>query len=227
MDIFKKCSSMMEMLREVREKEIYPYFHALETGQDTVVRMNNRETIMIGSNNYLGLTSHPEVIEAGVAAIKKYGSGCSGSRFLNGTLDIHLALESELAEFLGKEDVMTFSTGFQTNLGILSAMQEGMTSSSATGKTTRASMTLPAFLCEIPALQPQRHGDLENTLKSIPEDKGVLIVTDGAFSMTGDIANLPEIVRLAKKYGARVMVDDAHASAFWANMAGARRTFRP
>ena len=211
MDIFKKCSSMMEMLREVREKEIYPYFHALETGQDTVVRMNNRETIMIGSNNYLGLTSHPEVIEAGVAAIKKYGSGCSGSRFLNGTLDIHLALESELAEFLGKEDVMTFSTGFQSNLGILSAIA-GRNDVIVGDRENHASIYDGCRLSYAKFLRYNHNDmeDLENTLKSIPEDKGILIVTDGAFSMTGDIANLPEIVRLAKKYGARVMVDDAH-----------------
>jgi 8-amino-7-oxononanoate synthase len=202
---------MMEMLREVREKEIYPYFHALETGQDTVVRMNNRETIMIGSNNYLGLTSHPEVIEAGVAAIKKYGSGCSGSRFLNGTLDIHLALESELAEFLGKEDVMTFSTGFQSNLGILSAIA-GRNDVIVGDRENHASIYDGCRLSYAKFLRYNHNDmeDLENTLKSIPEDKGILIVTDGAFSMTGDIANLPEIVRLAKKYGARVMVDDAH-----------------
>ncbi len=211
MDIFKKCSSMMEMLREVREKEIYPYFHALETGQDTVVRMNNRETIMIGSNNYLGLTSHPEVIEAGVAAIKKYGSGCSGSRFLNGTLDIHLALESELAEFLGKEDVMTFSTGFQSNLGILSAIA-GRNDVIVGDRENHASIYDGCRLSYAKFLRYNHNDmeDLENTLKSIPEDKGILIVTDGAFSMTGDIANLPEIVRLSTKYGARVMVDDAH-----------------
>ena len=195
---------------EVREKRSI-LTSMLGTGQDTVVRMNNRETIMIGSNNYLGLTSHPEVIEAGVAAIKKYGSGCSGSRFLNGTLDIHLALESELAEFLGKEDVMTFSTGFQSNLGILSAIA-GRNDVIVGDRENHASIYDGCRLSYAKFLRYNHNDmeDLENTLKSIPEDKGILIVTDGAFSMTGDIANLPEIVRLAKKYGARVMVDDAH-----------------
>ncbi|HEY8395470.1 MAG TPA: aminotransferase class I/II-fold pyridoxal phosphate-dependent enzyme [Bacilli bacterium] len=210
MDIFKKCSSL-ELLQKVREKDIYPYFHALQTGQDTVVYMDNRETIMIGSNNYLGLTSHPEVIAAGVEAIKKYGSGCSGSRFLNGTLDIHLALEKELAEFLHKEAVITFSTGFQTNLGIISAIA-GRNDIIVGDKENHASIYDGCRLSYAKLMRYNHNDmeDLENILKSIPEDKGILIVTDGVFSMTGDIANLPEIVRLARKYGARIMVDDAH-----------------
>jgi len=210
MDIFKKCSSL-DLLNRVREKGIYPYFHALETGQDTVVMMENRETIMIGSNNYLGLTNHPEVIEAGVAGLKKYGSGCSGSRFLNGTLDIHLALERELAEFLEKEAVMTFSTGFQTNLGIISAIA-GRNDVVVGDRENHASIYDGCKLSYAKFLRYNHSDmeDLENILKSIPEDKGILIVTDGVFSMSGDIAKLPEIVKLAKKYGARVMVDDAH-----------------
>jgi 8-amino-7-oxononanoate synthase len=210
MDIFKKCSSL-ELLHQVREKGIYPYFHALQSGQDTEVYMNNQKTIMIGSNNYLGLTNHPEVIEAGVDAIKKYGSGCSGSRFLNGTLDIHLALERELADFLHKEDVMTFSTGFQSNLGILSAIA-GRNDVIVGDKENHASIYDGCRLSYAKLMRYDHNDmeDLEKVLKSIPDDKGILIVTDGVFSMTGDICNLPEIVRLAKKYGARVMVDDAH-----------------
>ena len=121
MDIFQRMMGE-QIYDKVKAADCYPYFHPLSSGQDTVVQMDGHKTIMIGSNNYLGLTSHPEVIEAGVEALKKYGSGCSGSRFLNGTLDIHVTLERELADFLGKEAVMTFSTGFQSNLGIISAV---------------------------------------------------------------------------------------------------------
>ena len=123
MDLFKKCETYnKEYLQKVMDSGLYPYFHYLNSGQNTEVVMEGNRTIMIGSNNYLGLTSNPEVIKAGVEAIQKYGSGCSGSRFLNGTLDIHMELEKELAEFLHKEDVVTFSTGFQSNLGIISAI---------------------------------------------------------------------------------------------------------
>jgi len=166
---------------------------------------------MIGSNNYLGLTSHPEVKEAAIAAIEKYGSGCSGSRFLNGTLDIHLALEEELADFLRKEAVMTFSTGFQSNLGIISAIA-GRNDYIVSDKENHASIYDACRLSYAKLLRFEHNDmeDLEKKLASIESDKGILIVTDGVFSMTGDICNLPEIVRLAKKYGARVMVDDAH-----------------
>jgi 8-amino-7-oxononanoate synthase len=210
MDLFKKCSSL-GLLKEVRERGIYPYFHALQTGQDTEVYMEDRKTIMIGSNNYLGLTNHPEVIAAGVEAIQKYGSGCSGSRFLNGTLDIHLALEKELAEFLHKEAVLTFSTGFQSNLGILSAIA-GRNDVIVGDKENHASIYDGCRLSYAKLLRYNHNDmeDLERILASVPEENGILIVTDGVFSMTGDIANLPEIVRLAKKYEARIMVDDAH-----------------
>lgn len=210
MDLFKKCSSL-ELLKQVKEKGIYPYFHALQSGQDTEVYMDHHKTIMIGSNNYLGLTSHPEVIEAGVNAIKKYGSGCSGSRFLNGTLDIHIALENELAEFLHKEAVMTFSTGFQSNLGIISAIA-GRNDVIICDKENHASI-YDACRLSYAKLLRYEHGDmedLEKVLQTVEEDKGILIVTDGVFSMSGDIAKLPDIVRLARKYGARIMVDDAH-----------------
>lgn len=212
MDLFEKCNNeFMQMVNGLKRDNVYPYFTALTSGQDTEVIMNDRKTVMIGSNNYLGLTSHPDVIKAGVEALEKYGSGCSGSRFLNGTLDEHIKLEEELAEFLHKEAVVTFSTGFQSNLGIISAIC-GRNDVIVGDKENHASIYDACRLSYAKLLRYEHNDmtDLERQLKSIPEDKGILIVTDGLFSMGGDIANLPEIVRLAKKYGARIMVDDAH-----------------
>lgn len=210
MDIFKKMMNE-QLFDRAQQAGIYPYFHQLTSGQDTVVQMEGHETIMIGSNNYLGLTSHPEVIKAGVEALEKYGSGCSGSRFLNGTLDMHVALEKELAEFLGKEAVMTFSTGFQSNLGIISAVV-GLNDYVLCDKENHASIYDGCKLSYGKMLRYNHSDmeDLEKKLQMVPEDKGILIVTDGVFSMSGEICKLPEIVALAKKYGARVMVDDAH-----------------
>lgn len=210
MDIFKKMMTK-QMYEKVQEAGCYPYFHQLTSGQDTVVQMEGRETIMIGSNNYLGLTSHPDVIKAGVEALEKYGSGCSGSRFLNGTLDMHIALEKELAEFLHKEAVMTFSTGFQSNLGIISAVA-GLNDYIMCDKENHASIYDGCKLSygKMVRYNHSDMADLERKLKEVPEDKGILIVTDGVFSMSGEICKLPEIVALAKKYNARVMVDDAH-----------------
>lgn len=212
MDLFKKCETYKkEVLDGVRETGLYPYFHYLNSGQNTEVMMEGKRTIMIGSNNYLGLTSNPDVMKAGEEAIQKYGSGCSGSRFLNGTLDIHMELEKELAEFLHKEDVCTFSTGFQSNLGIISCLV-GRSDYVICDKENHASI-YDACRLSFGRMLRYNHADmedLERQLKAVPETAGILIVTDGVFSMGGDIANLPEICRLAKKYGARVMVDDAH-----------------
>lgn len=210
MDLFKKLEAFTQV-KEAKAAGLYPYFHALESGQDTEVIMEGKRTIMIGSNNYLGLTSHPEVIEAGVLATKKYGSGCSGSRFLNGTLDIHIKLEKELAEFLNKEACLTFSTGFQSNLGIISAIA-GRHDYIIGDKENHASIYDACRLSYAKLLRYEHNDmdDLEKCLQSVPENSGILIVTDGIFSMGGDLCNLPEIVRLAKQYGARVMVDDAH-----------------
>lgn len=210
MDLFKKTEGVHNY-DIIREKNLYPYFHELRSGQDTVVDMEGIKTVMIGSNNYLGLTSHPDVIKAGIEAIEKYGSGCSGSRFLNGTLDIHVKLENELAEFLHKEAVVTFSTGFQSNLGIISAIA-GRNDVILCDKENHASIYDGCRLSYAQLIRYEHSdmNDLEEKLKQVPEDKGILIVTDGVFSMSGDICNLPEIVRLAKKYGARTMVDDAH-----------------
>ncbi len=211
MDLFEKCYHY-EQLEKAKASGLYPYFHMLTSGQDTEVIMEGKDVIMIGSNNYLGLTSHPEVIAAGVEALKKYGSGCSGSRFLNGTLDMHVELEEKLAKFLHKEAVCTFSTGFQSNLGIISAI-------AAHGDTILCDKENHASIydgCKLSYAKMVRYKhsdmeDLEAKLKQVDTTNGgILIVTDGVFSMSGEIAKLPEIVALAKKYGARVMVDDAH-----------------
>lgn len=212
MDLFDKCKEFT-IVDELVKQDIYPYFHALETKQDTEVVMEGKNEIMLGSNNYLGLTSHPEIIEAGVKALETFGSGCSGSRFLNGTTKLHLSLEKELAEFLNKEDCVTFSTGFQTNLGIISCIV-GRNDYIIGDKENHASIYDGCKLSYAKKLVRYNHSDmedLERQLKSIPLDAGKLIVTDGVFSMGGDICKLPEIVKLAKKYNARVMVDDAHA----------------
>lgn len=210
MDLFDKVNKP-HIYKTAKEAGIYPYFHELQSGQDTVVNMEGKRTIMLGSNNYLGLTNHPKVIEAGMNAIKNYGSGCSGSRFLNGTLDLHTKLERELAEFLHKEGVMTFSTGFQSNLGIISAIV-GRNDYILCDKENHASIYDGCKLSYGKMLRYNHSDmeDLEKKLQSVPEECGALIVTDGVFSMGGDLAKLPEIVELAKKYGARVMVDDAH-----------------
>lgn len=211
MDIFKKVEGD-QLYKRVKAAGIYPYFHELTSGQDTVVQMEGRETIMIGSNNYLGFTSEPRVVNAGIEALKKYGTGCSGSRFLNGTLDMHKELERRLAKFLHKEAVMTFSTGFQTNLGIISAIA-GMHDVILCDKENHASI-YDACRLSYGEMIRYKHSDmvdLEKKLATVPQDRGILIATDGVFSMGGDICKLPEIVALAKKYGARIMVDDAHA----------------
>ena len=211
MDLFEKCNHF-ETLQKARSSGLYPYFHTLSTAQDTSVVMEGIDVIMIGSNNYLGLTNDKEVIAAGVEALKEYGSGCSGSRFLNGTLDLHIKLEKALADFLRKEAVMTFSTGFQSNLGILSAVA-GLGDHILCDKENHASIYDGCRL-SYAKMTRYKHADmedLEEKLKSLDlTSGGALIVTDGVFSMSGDIAKLPEIVALAKKYGARVMVDDAH-----------------
>ena len=211
MDLFEKTRGEHNYTI-AKERGIYPYFHELESGQDTQVVMEGIDTIMIGSNNYLGLTSDPRVINAGIEALKKYGSGNSGSRFLNGTLDLHKQLEKELAAFLHKEAVMTFSTGFQTNLGIISAIA-GMHDVILCDRENHASIYDACRLSygEMIRYKHSDMADLEAKLKNIPDSKGILIVTDGVFSMSGEICKLPEICKLAKKYGARVMVDDAHA----------------
>ncbi|MDD7771717.1 MAG: pyridoxal phosphate-dependent aminotransferase family protein [Firmicutes bacterium] len=210
MDLFEKCRKP-SLAKQLRQEGIYPYFHALESRQDAEVIMEGKRRIMLGSNNYLGLTTNPEIVEAGIHAFEQYGSGCSGSRFLNGTLEMHLELEQELARFLRKEAVTTFSTGFQSNLGIISAIV-GMHDYVICDRENHASIYDGCKLSYGKMLR-YRHADmedLERQLQKVPDNYGCLIVTDGVFSMGGDIAKLPQICALAKKYGARVMVDDAH-----------------
>ncbi len=210
MDIFAKCMQFTAA-DEAREKGIYPYFHALESKQDTEVIMDGKRTIMTGSNNYLGLTSHPRLIAAAKAAVEQYGTGCTGSRFLNGTLDLHIKLEKSISQFLGKEDCVTFGTGFQTNLGIISSIADRH-DYIVSDNENHASIVDACRLSYAKTIKYKHSdmADLERILKNIPESAGILIVTDGVFSMGGDICNLPVITDLARKYNARVMVDDAH-----------------
>jgi 8-amino-7-oxononanoate synthase len=208
-DIFEKCSRF-DKAKELISKGIYPYFRVIESAQDPEIIMNGRRMIMIGSNNYLGLTNHPMVKEAAIEAIKKYGTGCAGSRFLNGTLTIHVDLEEKLARFMRKEAALVFSTGFQVNLGVISALA-GKDDVIIIDKMDHASIIDGCRLSfsEVKKFRHNDMNDLERLLREY-ESKDKLIVVDGVFSMEGDIARLPEIITLAKQYGARVMVDDAH-----------------
>lgn len=211
MSLFEKCESYT-IAREVQAKGYYPYFRAIEASYDTEVDIDGQRKIMVGSNNYLGLTHHPHVLERAAAALKRYGSGCTGSRFLNGTLDLHEQLEQRLAEQLHKEAALVFSTGFQTNLGVISTLV-GRDDYLFLDKLNHASIVDGARLA-FGVTQRYAHNDmqaLERRLAQAPKDAGKLIVTDGLFSMEGDIADLPGIVELAEQYGAATMVDDAHA----------------
>ena len=211
MDIFKKCYDYTDVA-EAKATGLYPYFHALETPQDTEVTMDGKRIIMIGSNNYMGLTNDKRTAQAAKDAIDKYGTGCSGSRFLNGTLVLHEQLEKELAEFFGKDNTLTFSTGFQTNLGIISSLvgRHDYIFNDAENHASIIDACRLSFAKKNLRYEHSNMTSLEDKLKRVPEDAGKLIITDGVFSMSGDIAKLPELVELAKKYKARLMVDDAH-----------------
>ena len=190
---------------------IYPYFRAISSEQDTEVIINGKKVLMFGSNSYMGLTNHPKVKEAAIEATKKYGTGCAGSPFLNGTLDIHKQLEARLAEFVGKEDAMIYSTGFEVNLGVVSCIT-GREDYVILDEQDHASIIEGRRLSFSTPLK-YKHNDmdsLEDQLKKCAPNKVKLIVTDGVFSMEGDVAKLPKIVELAKKYDATVMVDEAH-----------------
>jgi 8-amino-7-oxononanoate synthase len=208
-DIFDKCFRF-DKAKTLISHGLYPYFRVIESAQDPEIIMNGRKMIMVGSNNYLGLTSHPKVKEAAIEAIKKYGTGCAGSRFLNGTLDIHVKLEEKLAGFIRKESALIFSTGFQVNLGVISALV-GKDDVAIIDKMDHASI-IDGCRLSFGEVKKFKHNDMSDLKRLLTEyeDKDKLIVVDGVFSMEGDIANLPEIVALAKKYGARIMVDDAH-----------------
>lgn len=196
----------------IKEKGLYPYFRAIESAQDTEVIINGKPVLMFGSNSYLGLTDHPYIKEAAIRAIEKYGTGCAGSRFLNGTLDIHVELEERLARFVGKESAVLFSTGFQVNIGALSCLT-GRNDYILLDEMDHASIIDGCRLSFSRVIKYAHNdmADLERKLRSLPEDAVKLIVVDGIFSMEGDLVTLPPITQLAEKYGANIMIDDAHA----------------
>jgi 8-amino-7-oxononanoate synthase len=196
----------------IKESGLYPYFRPIESGQDTEVMIDGKRVLMFGSNSYLGLTSHPKIKEASKKAIDKYGTGCAGSRFLNGTLDIHIELENKLAEYVGKEAAVLFSTGFQVNLGVLSCIT-GRNDYLILDEYDHASLIDGSRLSFSRVIKYAHNDmtDLARKLSILPEDSVKVIVVDGVFSMEGDIVKLPEIVELADQYGANIMVDDAHS----------------
>jgi len=197
---------------KVKDLGLYPYYRTISSEQNSVVRMSGKEVLMFGSNNYLGLIIHPKLKEASKAALDKYGTGCAGSRFLNGTLELHLELEEKLAKFVGKEEALVFSTGYQVNLGVVSSLL-GRHDYLILDEYDHACIIDGARLSFAKVLK-YKHSDmesLEKVLKKCEPDKIKLIVTDGVFSMEGDICKLPEISQLAKKYDANIMIDDAHS----------------
>jgi 8-amino-7-oxononanoate synthase len=210
MDLFDKCNTFTRA-EEAMEADLYPYFTPIQEVWGNKVKVRNKDMIMVGSNNYLGLLDHPKVKQAARAAIDRYGVATCGSRFLNGTLDIHVELENRLAAFMKKEAALTFSTGFQTNQGIISTLI-GKGDAVLTDRMDHASI-VDACRLSFGDVYKFKHNDmaeLERILSSLSPDHGKLIVVDGVFSMEGDVADLPGIVKLAKKYHSRIMVDDAH-----------------
>ncbi len=209
--LFDKCRNFTRA-REVQAAGLYPYFKAISRSEDTVVVIEGKERIMMGSNNYLGLTHHPEVLGAARSALERYGSGCTGSRFLNGTLDLHEQLETELAEFLGKEACLVFSTGYQANLGVISGLV-GRGDVVFLDKLDHASIVDGAKMSHGETTR-FNHGDLaglERKLQRVPEGTGTMLIVDGVYSMEGDVADLPALLRITQKYGAALAVDDAHS----------------
>jgi 8-amino-7-oxononanoate synthase len=211
MDLFEKCAQAAEYESALKQSGHYSFFRELESPQDSEVVVNGKRVIMIGSNNYLGLTNHPRVKEAAIKAIEKYGTGCAGSRFLNGNLDIHEELEKKLARFLRKEAALVFATGYQTNLGVIPALVS-RNDVAIIDMYDHASI-MDGCRLSFGEVKKYRHNDMDALERSLEGAKGKdkLIVVDGVFSMEGDIADLPAIVKLAKAYGARIMLDDAHA----------------
>jgi 8-amino-7-oxononanoate synthase len=224
-DIFDKARSFTRA-REAQQMGVYPFFTPFEDSEGTIVTFEGREIIMIGSNNYLGLTTHPKVREAAIDAIKKYGTSCTGSRFMNGTLALHHELEERLAAFVGKEKCLVFSTGYQTNLGTISAIV-GRGDIVITDKEDHASI-VDGCMLSLGEMKRFRHSDmedLERVLSKLPADAGKIIIVDGIYSMGGDIAPLPQLIELGKKYGARLLVDDAHSMGVLADGRGTAAHF--
>ncbi|MBW6497028.1 MAG: aminotransferase class I/II-fold pyridoxal phosphate-dependent enzyme [Bacteroidales bacterium] len=212
MKLLRQRLSRYDAPQRAMELGVYPYFRVIESDQDTEVIVNGKKVLMFGSNSYLGLTNHQEIKEASKQAIERYGTGCAGSRFLNGTLDIHIELEEKLAEFVGKEASLVYSTGFQVNLGVVSTLT-GRADTVLLDDADHASIIEGSRL-SFSKIQKFRHNNmesLENKLKLCDPEQVKLIVVDGIFSMEGDIINLPEVVRLAQQYHASIMVDDAHS----------------
>jgi 8-amino-7-oxononanoate synthase len=225
MDIFEKCWSFTRA-KEAQTEGIYPYFIPLTDSEGTEVVIKGHRLIMIGSNNYLGLTTHTKVRQAAIEATRRYGTSCTGSRFLNGTLELHLELEEKLAEFVGMEAALVFSTGYQTNLGTISALAT-RGDFVITDKEDHASIVDGCKL-SYGEMKRFRHNDmehLENVLAALPEDRGRMVIVDGVFSMGGDIAPLPELVPVCERYGARLMVDDAHSVGVLGNGRGTAAHF--
>ena len=210
MDVFQKCFDFQDA-ETVRRLGIYPYFRMISSAQEPEVIIDGKSVVMLGSNNYLGLTNHPEVKEAAAEALWEYGTGTAGSRFLNGTLEIHVRLEEILAEFMGREAALTFPTGFQVNLGTISSLLDRQ--DVVILDSLDHACILDGARLSFGKVLKYPHNDmaaLEERLRSVNGQRGMLVVVDGVFSMEGDIADLPSIVRLARSYGARLMVDDAH-----------------
>jgi len=211
MDLFDKCRTYTQA-KDAQAAGLYPYFIPLTDSEGAEVMVGDHRLIMIGSNNYLGLTTHPKVRQAAIEATRRYGTSCTGSRFLNGTLELHLELERRLAEFMNTESALVFSTGYQTNVGTISALV-GRGDFVITDKEDHASIVDGCRLA-LGEMRRFSHNDmahLERVLAGLPEEAGKLVIVDGIFSMGGDIAPLPEIIPLCRKYGARLMVDDAHS----------------
>ena len=215
MDLFEKCTNFT-LADEVKQKGVYPYFRAIQANEGPVVQMEGRQVIMAGSNNYLGLTAHPKVKEAAQKAIAKYGTGCSGSRYLTGTLDLHIELEARLAKFLGKEDCLLFSTGFQTAQGIIPTLvQRGeyvLSDKDNHACIVAGNLVTAGMQSEVIRFKHNDMKHLETMISKLPLDAGKLIVSDGIFSTSGEVVNLPDLVTVAKKYNARILIDDAHST---------------
>jgi 8-amino-7-oxononanoate synthase len=211
-DLFARCRRFV-VARDLHDRGLYPYFQPIERSTDTEVVIHGERKVMFGSNNYLGLTHHPQVLAAARSALDRYGTGCTGSRFLNGTLDLHEVLEERLARFMGRPAALVFSTGYQTNLGVITGLLNRH-SVILQDRLNHASLVDGAMLSLAEAVR-YPHGDMDALARALERHAaaadGLLVVTDGIFSMSGEIADIPSIMRISRRYGARVLVDDAHA----------------